>query len=288
MNKFIKNVFLFLSTLAFCLMMNFLINLLIIRVSPNPLGGTKTLIIGDSHTEKSLDPTMFDSTMNISQPGETIINSYWKLKHLLPISEVKTVVLAVSHHNLSKNEDLKYLKEGWSLEFSRRLYSIKNFTSSSHVDYNKENYAKVFLRRMFLFPRINHDSYIGNYDNDKTYSSDDYERAIHRHYYYSKQHKFSGESKNTEMYLEKIIELCDDLEIRLIMVACPVHEEYYKRIPRIIHRSYDLFKKDHSLDEIYDYSQYPLDEKCYLNSDHLNEKGANVFSEVIKKTINNN
>jgi len=41
---------------------------------------TKTLIIGDSHPQKSINPEYLSQAKNISQTGEPLILTYWKLK----------------------------------------------------------------------------------------------------------------------------------------------------------------------------------------------------------------
>ena len=68
---------------------------------------SSTLIMGDSRTQYSLDPHLFPSANNISQTAEPYFLTYWKLKALIDLHEIDTVILGFAHQNISAFNDRK-------------------------------------------------------------------------------------------------------------------------------------------------------------------------------------
>ena len=70
-----------------------------------------------------------------------------------------------------------------------------------------------------------------------------------------------------------------------MVVACPLTDEYIEGVPQEIKTRFDKVLKKEAHWKAYNFSALNLEEDCYLNSDHLNDKGAQIFTDTIIKLI---
>lgn len=257
---------------------------IISKTNPN-IGKSKILIVGDSHPQKSINPQYFKSAQNISQPMEPLILTYWKLKRVLSIAKPDIIIIGLAPHNISAFNDLKFSKKKWASEMFIRSYTIQNFKKIKSIDIDYKKYYNVLWKENCFYPKTDHFKFIGNYLNSDFSDISDSNSAIERHYYYN--NKLLGESEIAITYVDSIIQICDLNRKIPIFVSSPVHKSYYKLIPSQVKVKYEELKKRLNsreivfIDKTTDY--YP--DSLYLNSDHLNKKGANRFTLEIKEII---
>lgn len=286
MPKFLKRTFSFFFTLVAFFALNSGINYLLIMNSKPKLKLSKILILGDSHTQKSINPEFFPSAQNISQPGEPIVLSYWKLKYIFNIYTPDTVILGLAHHNISFFNDLKFSHNKWSGEMFKRSYLIEHFDEIDTIlDVNFKGYYQRLFKQFCFFPRSDHHTYVGEYKNRNYSNLSDWNEAINRHYYFEGNNP--GLSIQIPLFLDSIVNLCKKNGVQLVLVSNPLFIQYKEKIPKLISDSYKILKI--SLKEknviFLDHSKDSFPKKFFLNSDHLNSKGAAVYTNQIKKEL---
>ncbi len=285
MKHFIIKICLLIILCCSVAIINYSINISISKNQKLPVKNKRILIVGDSHPEKSLDPSYFESAQNISQPGEPYVITYWKLKKFLDTYIPDTLMLGFAPHNISAFNDLKFSNKHWSEEMFRRCYTFENFNeikSDLSIDYLC--YYKILFKELCTKVNSNHIHYIGKYHNFKRSNINDWELAINRHYYL--QNRKLGVSQIAINYLDSIIYLCNKKNIKPILFSSPVHDNYWKHIPSKILTVYNSIKEKYNKQiQIIDKTNDSYDNSMFLNADHLNQLGAKKFSLEIKQLL---
>ncbi len=280
MRRFLTKTFVFLFILAAYFGINMLINYSIYQNEVLDIKSTRTLIIGDSHTQRSLDPQFLSDAQNISQTAESYVLTYWKLKKVMQTYTPDTVVLGFAPHNISEHNDHKFSDKDWSREMFKRCYSIQEFGSlPDEVPVDHWGYYQTLWRQTGLYPKEDHVNYIGEYTNSEQNDTTDAEAVLGRHYYMNGD--TLGVSSASIQYLDSIVYLCEANDIVLVLISNPVLEDYLAGIPTPIAEKYMMLSDkydNHHL--IYDRisAQYP--NAFFRNADHLNKSGAERFTKA--------
>jgi hypothetical protein len=250
------------------------------------LSNFSILIIGDSHSQTSLNPDLFLDAKNIAQSKEPYALTFWKLKHILQSNKIDTLLIGFSHHNISSFNDYKFSDKKWSNQLFKRCYVIEDFHSIKqkiHVDYF--DFYKIMIQQTCIYPKVNHFNFIGSYrSHDRSNISDSIESSS-RHYMRNNQEL--GVSEISISYLDSIISLCNHNSITPIIIVSPVHKSYYKRIPKEISIRFETILNDLDAEGVIviDKSNSIYYDNEFYNSDHLNTKGSFRFSKEIKDIL---
>jgi len=287
MKTFIKKLLFFVLIYALILLINFSLNSYFIKINI-PEIDANTLIIGDSYVNRAINPKFLNSSVNISISTEPYFVTYFKLKKLLETNDFNTVLLGYSYHNLSAFNDRKFNDSFWSNQIFQITYPIISFSEFKNLKVDYLAYFKVINKYMCLFPRLKHNNYIGSFQNDyKERKKFNHNLWIEKQYYYKE--KNVGISSISITYLDLLIELTEKKNIKLILVATPLHKSYLANIPANFKKEFEAntFKILHKYKnvEVWDYSNKFMEDKCFRNSNHLNQNGANIFSKLIKERI---
>ena len=285
MKNFIRKILLFSLLPLFYFGLNSLININNYRNYEIKLPNKRVLILGDSHPQKSLNPELFDSAINVSQTVEPYVLTFWKVKRILNTINPDTIIIGFAPHNISAYNDLKFSNEKWTHEIFKRIYPIEKFKEIDDdiiIDYSE--FYKVLWKEIGFYPKENHIHFIGNYSNSERSNISNFESAIQRHYYFNENVELKI-SKIAINYLDSIIRTCNSKNIVPILVSSPVSKNYRENIPSNIWRKYeDLKNKYESSAIIIDKTDNYYVDTLFLDSDHLNSIGAEKFSrEVIEK-----
>jgi hypothetical protein len=281
MQKFLSKVIIFMMFPILYFGANMMINYLFYTNQPIPVIKTNILIAGDSHPQKSLNPEYFNNAQNISQPAEPYVLTYWKLKNIFHSYIPDTLIIGFAPHNISEFNDLKFSNENWSSEMFKRSYPIEQFDKiSNKIPIDFTTFYKTLWKQTAFYPKKNHINYIGSYSNSKKNDISDSLTSVQRHYYLNGIEL--GVSELAVNYLDSIVELCDSRKIELIIVSNPVHKQYLKKIPvKIMEKYIELTKKYNVNYTVFDKTTDRYPDSLFLNSDHLNEKGAKKFTEEL-------
>jgi len=287
MKKFVVNLTSFLLILLLYFGANAFINYCIYTLRPVPLAHRNVLIIGDSHTQQSLNPNLFTSAHNISLAADPYVVLYWKLQKIVETYHPDTIILGFAPHNISQFNDTKFSvnDEGnWASEIFKRSYPIEHFHDiDSIVSVDYLTYYKILWKQICFYPKINHENYIGYYYSSPiTWVPAEWKMTINKHYYLHE--KELGVSAISVSYLDSIVNLCQQQNIVLVLASNPVHKNYFERIPSTIWNKYSALKNEYKNKAIIiDRTQEYYPDSLHLDADHLNEGGAHRFTrEVIE------
>ncbi|UII24844.1 hypothetical protein LVD15_16205 [Fulvivirga maritima] len=288
MKKFIRKFSFFCFSLAIYFSTNCIVNIILIKRSVPKLTYTNILIVGDSHTQKSLNPKLLGSAQNISQPAEPYVLTFWKLKQIFKSYKPDTLILGFAHHNISLFYDLKFSDRNWAPEMFRRSYTMQRYNDIDccvKIDYNL--YYQTLFHQIGFYPKTDHVQYIGKYSNSNKNKVNDWKIAANRHFYYE-----NGSSYETSTimlnYLDSIVNFTLENNVKLIMVSNPLDTNYRNQIPHDIDKVYEQLKFYYGKKAIiYDKSNDSYPDTYFLNADHLNSRGAEMFTkgliEYLKK-----
>ncbi len=122
---------------------------------------------------------------------------------------------------------------------------------------------------------------MGGYYNNYFSNLSGVESKIKNHYHI--KNDLAGISKTSISYLNKIIDLCKYRNIDVLIVGTPVHSDYYNLIPDSIIDKYIREREQLIKDGNYvlDYTQKFNTNTLFWDTDHLNQNGANEFSDSL-------
>jgi hypothetical protein len=167
----------------------------------------------------------------------------------------------------------------------KRTYPIAGLKNFKDLEIDKIGYFKLLVKNMCYYPKKKHVYYIGKYYNSSHSNVSNYESAIKLHYFYN--NKKVGISTVAINYLNSIIHLCKERKIKIILLVCPLHKEYLKRIPSNFIKKFNELKNKLANKGliILDYSHAVFNDVDFLNTDHLNKTGADKFTKMLKPQL---
>lgn len=266
------------------------------------------IIMGDSHTQTGIDESLLRRSVNVSANSMHYLYSYVILKALLPSNpRIKAVVLGYSYHNLNEYYD-GMLLDGDKARFKLVDHYALFGRDEEHAVRAKtlafyEAWAKYhFGLPIQINPRLYCKALCGPLTArdlpfwGKTYSSkhsnisrDSLIKTLERHFYRADLKTFQDHSDLQKRYLEKIIAMCRSRGVRLHLLITPLHPAYRSNIPEDFNRKFrqftselenkypDLTVWDHANDRYADF--------MYGDADHLNVYGAQIFTRVISRRL---
>ncbi len=285
MKAFLNRLLVFVSLPLLFFGSNCIINYLIYRDQPTKLNKSRLLIVGDSYTQKGLNPGLFSDAQNISQPAEPYVITFWKIKKILREFRPDTILVGFAPHNLSTFNDLKFTNQFWAQEMFKRVYPIQSFNQiNKQIEVDYITFYLTLWKEIGFYPKRDHIHFIGNYSNKAISKINDENTAIARHYYIKGEKcKISTTAVN---FLDSILNICDQKNITAILVNTPVHKTYYSKIPVEIQKGFELLEAKCKLNVmVIDEMKQNYPDSLFLNCDHLNSRGALRFTTEITKLL---
>ena len=268
------------------------------------LAGSLDLIIcGASQAQRGIAPAILDehlgsSSYNIGSPLMTIKARYTILKKELSRNDVKLVILELCYDALTRDRDVvgpegDLYMMGRFTSFGERL---RYFLSSARL----EEYADIHYDILYR-GRMSKDVW-GSYPigSSDSYEMRGFEPLDPEPIEMIPEEKLHQEAILTDIvdenltYLEKILALCRDQEIPVIMVATPLSDSAilsYDSLD-VIHDFYTGISREWGC-EYYNFSLYKgksdlfPDSGAYYDRNHLGASGAEVFSGLLAQVIEN-
>jgi hypothetical protein len=249
-------------------------------------------IYGSSRAWVHIDPKVISDslslhTYNFGIDGHNFWMQYLRHLELVKYNKTpKTIVLSVDIFSLQKREDL--FNPDQFLPYMLWNTNIREYTGS-FIGYNKFDYyiplvrysGKISVLKTFVknsikgssAPKIRNNGFLGM---DKPWNSD-LEKAKTN----SSAYEIKIDS-NTVNLLEKFIKECESKGIELVLVYTPEFIEGQKFVSNrdAVMRIYKNFATRYALN-FYDYSSDSicLNKTLFYNANHLNKKGADIFSK---------
>jgi hypothetical protein len=256
-------------------------------------GQTEILFSGHSHPECAFNDKLISKSLNVSKSGESYFYTYLKLRKILPNNKkIKVVYLEFGTNNIFQVMDNwtwgdKIIGQNYPrfhplMTTQDELFLKKNQPQLSNLlvpkTFIKENVftivSKVFIRKGFR----SNTRFGGFVPLRRVKATQDMAEMA----------QISEDSlkisKGSLTYLKKINRLCIQNGKKLILVRCPVHRDYTHPKQEVIFQEY----RRNYLNNIpfLDYGNLIEADSLFSDKGHLNEKGADLFTQYFNKTRN--
>lgn len=262
----------------------------------------RILILGDSHSANGINPDVLGRSVNLSDYGESYIQDYFKLKFVLSKkNSIRTVILPVDLHSLNNHRNNAILFIGyWDrfidfIELGKYKKKEIKYWIYKYIDINLFDFRGEYITLFNAISKKLKHKNPGFINKFKGIKNQYFHRDRERKGESRALHHFLGRKWiNNEMifYLKKIINLCKSRKLNLVLIKMPVSIQYYKCAEKMVpvKRYYNMVNK------IIKYKPrvYLLDlHNIFFNkerwkfydSEHLNDDGAKIFSNILKKEL---
>lgn len=248
----------------------------------------KILILGDSHTLCGVDDSIIPNSINLSENADTYFYSYLKLREFCDRNEnIKKVVLGFSEHNVSESQDTWLKSESINnkkLMFYYFLFDFKDLLNFSQINPSDliRNSARIIKGNIGHLYRIYKETPINEFGigtHLKRYNKVENTLKLEPNKNIVAQDK--RYSEYDLLYLKKIYKYCEKNKIELILLNVPVLQKddyYHKQYLKIHIESMKNAK-------LLDFSNLTNNKKYFSDLDHVNYKGAIVFSNFLKDKL---
>lgn len=285
MRRFLIKSIGFVGILALYFAGNTLINLYLMNKERVDLEGRTTLILGDSHPQRSIDPKLMANAVNVCQSAEPLMVSYWKLRALEKQNPIDTVLLGLAPHNLSTFNDLKFSDARWAEEMFRRTYPISHFERlNDRLEIHRPTRWKVLWKHLGFFPDREHVHYMGGFAPLQGSNLSNWKDPIERHYFDNGNELHVSDLQL--QYLDSVVQFCRSRNIRLILTSHPLHPSYLNHIPP---QFVEAFRRVSSRTDtpamVFDRMEHVYPDSLFNNTDHLNSYGATRFTNELKQWL---
>ncbi|PHS62298.1 MAG: hypothetical protein COB12_10915 [Flavobacterium sp.] len=252
---------------------------------------TNYAVFGHSHAETAFNDSLITNFQNFSKSGDAYFYIYPKIKKIVEENKNLKIVLI----EFSNNQVFKLMDE-WT-------WGDKNIT------YRFNNYEPfIDMEDQYVLLRNNFPKYFSVFfDNRKKH----FWKMINNNYSWSTHRQFGGynylvmdktdsllnklTSKRTEfgiskiniIYLVKIIRMLEKQNIKVALLRVPIHPRSTVNDNELIFN--EILNKKFNSVEFLDFNAFHLETNQYGDLEHLNYRGAKVFSlwfdSIIKKGL---
>ena len=264
------------------------------------------LIFGDSRAKAGFVPKLLsEDAYNLALGGATPIEGYYSLKEYLENHEKpETVVLAyapmhymdvdtlwtrtVYFHNIDREDFFEILRTAKGYEKTDKIL-IDNYLLeyAMYACYMPNKYATALKNSGFVF---RHDQTVAKYEDMKAnkghtfYGTAEYSSGVN-----GEAHEMDFvPSDIIDAYLRKMIGLCEENGIQVMIEQLPMNETSYGILQPEFKEHYKSYMME--LATAYPNVRVAVKPYCYNNeyfgdADHLNAKGCEVFSKYIASEV---
>ena len=244
-----------------------------------------TVVIGDSHAQCAVDDSRLPGVANLAAASESYLISHAKLRFLFrEHPSIRTVLLDIGYHSLSTATEY----QTWgppSKPMLRRYARLLTFPEMASVVRHHPDAVLSFIRGT-LPPRIAlrnspfHPMEWGGFfpkDTDQPLTPETIAWRIWGHF--SDGSTPRRLSAFNQYWLERIVRLCRQNGVRLVLLSTPLHRAYRDQVPPFYRTACDDWIRNSGL-EIVDLRHLPLPDDAFLpDGDHVNPRGAQIVTE---------
>jgi hypothetical protein len=262
-------------------------------------------MLGNSHNR--VNPVILGTAFCYIMPKEIYTQTYYKLKYILEKTNKRpeNILLSIDPVNFSPRAETELLFDGYwrkYLNYFELVHDYHNFDylvnwfTGNFFSY-AGNYRYVLMSIQFLKADLNQikNGYIQarnylNFAKESNREAIGFEVATAYLSSYSKK-SILGETR----YYLKILDLCKQYNIHLILLRMPMTDEYLKYARKLI----DLDKLDREITDltrnhcddfkVFDYrNEFHGKPEYFFNADHINPAGVIIISRKIKEELEKN
>ena len=231
--------------------------------------------MGASHIQRAVNDSLMPSAINLARLSERYMFTYIKLRNVLENNcQVDTVFLMCASTDLFENADDKYFKDNEMVSYFANFYSLFNFEQWKIYKEKMPTAFGLLFRPTFLkyVKGVDYKFFIDGFDPTTA--------VMDKNSVYYEPVEGQYGNKINYSYLRKIITLCNERDVKLFFVYCPVYkpEFYYNQ-----EYYYNAYKTNFGDVELFDFSHFPMPEDGFMDAHHLNYKGAMIFTNELKR-----
>jgi hypothetical protein len=249
------------------------------------------LILGDSHTQCAINDSVFKNAINLSESADSYFYSYVKLKRILANnSQIDTLVLGYSTHNISKNQDA-WFKDSQINGFKLPIYFYL-FDNEDMIEFIKINPLQVPKNAMIIVKRnFSHMYREYHKESINKFGIGGFLPLTEKHNNPSLSANKNIKNRRKEFsaidieFLKKIYALCKKNKIKVILLNTPTIETK-KSSKAFYQKKYFSFAKEElSNATLMDFSELSVTKDKFADNSHLNSKGAILFSKFLMQAF---
>ena len=249
--------------------------------------GVTTIVMGDSHAELAIDDRHWPQAINLANTSESFLFTYYKLQPLLAHNpQIRRVYLSYGYHSLSGYYD-EVLSGKPAKDVATRYFYILPAPVRQHLLLSNRNALLLTLRNIGLNGIKNLVAHkkpmLGQYENDFLASTMVPEAMIRRvKSQFYQDGKLIPFSENNISYLQRIVRLCKERHVDLVMLSTPVHPAYEARVPETYKQKYREVAQGLTLREFH--NLLLPDNSFAPDGDHVSALGAQLVTAALQKT----
>ncbi len=264
-------------------------------------GQLTTLICGASQAQRGIDPLVLDRelggcTYNLGSPLMTMQGRYTLLKAEVERNPVDTVILELCYDTMGRARDEVGPEGDYYLlgRFTGFAPRARYFFASARLDEYADFYYDTLCRGIFSWKRTGQNA-IGSSAHYTAKGFTPLESnpitppAADR---YNQEAIVTRIDEENRLYLEKILDLCQQHNIRVYMVSTPLSDGAILAYDQLdtIHKFYSDISADWGV-PYYNFSLYQgkstlfPDGTAYFDRNHLSAPAADAFSALLAQTV---
>ena len=245
-------------------------------------------LLGDSHGEALKNLPNEYGIFNFCYVGDNYQDMYYKLNYLTSIVKEEDVVLiSVNNHTLSTYRDVSnntkrnlfYLDDPNNIHDEKFEDTFFKNKLSKRIPFLEPSYGTFYFNNIKNKLKTSYFQGIGSFSN-----LIENEKGIAIQNRFEQQFKGQVQSSKGRFFLEKIIELCNDKNIRLIGLKYPVSARYYNKI-----KNHDMgaqqIVENSKLQVINFQNLIEISDDLFKDQDHLNKKGASIMLKKLDSIL---
>lgn len=269
------------------------LNKLIIKFTPINFSSDKNiLLIGDSNSETAVNDSVFKRVVNFSSPAESYFYSYLKLNKILANNNnLDTVLLSFSPHNIFDNkwfENRNFVRHHFCRYYTIMNYSDFILVTKHHFKTIIHNFNSIilqFIKNIYRKYKGEDILKLGGFTALKTEMLEESIRSL------EKKNQIINFRLPTKLdptpietiYLNKIYQLCDKKQVKLILINFPKRQELLNHKNYGIKEFHKFYEKNFQHINYFDFSCFSMTDNMYSDFFHLHERGALYFSKFLEK-----
>ena len=236
------------------------------------------LIVGNSHTECSINDSIISNSVNLSQSATSYFYSYIKIREFTKSNpQIDTVIISFSDNDLS-------LDRIWASQIPKKMTRhIILFNKDDYLDLFKSNPVEVSFQTFILYSdfynlHTQKRDFIGSYNKINVNKID--EAII--------EFNLSPPIIDTNIaiielkYLLKIYNFTQENKIKLILLNTPIHPILEKHFSVIRQRNFQIASEQMPNATYFNHTSFVLENSMYADLSHLNNIGSNKYSEFLQ------
>ena len=287
MRKFIINIISFIIITTIC----FFILWIILCYNRNEVltlpEDVNIVFLGNSHIECDINDSIITNSYNFAQSNDYPEQVYCKVK-LLKRSNPHLDTIVVGYDNVIMEQDLSNEIPGTYSPYYYDQYSIEDI--SNIIAHSSFKYCVSHFYTPFKFSQIEHilpssANKSINITNLKNLGGYEYlvRDKLQQHITLQKDKKAHKSSFDflSKYFLNKTIDFCKANNMTIILLATPQH--HMSKIDTLTYKQYH--QQNYKDLKFYDFRSLQLPDSCFGDLNHLNHKGAKIFSNFLEKEV---